>query len=86
MVRLVCLAWLLVDRSRTRHVIDAVSGGRVGVGWRDQGALMLLLVALSDCALGSILWEIWTFWTVCPWWRFRGLDTFSAAGCSDAFV
>ena len=44
MVRLVCLAWLLVDRSKTRRIIDAVSGGRAGVGRPDQGVLMLFAV------------------------------------------
>jgi hypothetical protein len=44
MVRLVCFAWLLVDRSKTRRVVDAVSCGSAGVGWPDQGVLMPLPV------------------------------------------
>ncbi len=44
MVRLVCFAWLLVDRSKTRRVIDVVYVGSAGVGWPDQSVLMLLLV------------------------------------------
>lgn len=45
MVRLVCLACRLEDRSKTRHVIDAVSCGGAGVGRPDQYVLMLSPVA-----------------------------------------
>ncbi|EBA04694.1 hypothetical protein RB2150_11431 [Rhodobacteraceae bacterium HTCC2150] len=47
MVRLVCFSWLLVDRSKTRLIIDAVSGGSAGVGWSDQGVLMILPVGAA---------------------------------------